>query len=403
MFMRASALLSIPSSNLQHTIGHIDCQACEADRVAMSRTTDLKLLTFKDAAAVCLDDELKFSSLSPRTHEDHLAFVDMLNHFFGGLVLQNIHAGNILNYQKDRLAGRIGRAQGAGPDKINHEVSYLSHVLDKAGLWKTLKPHVNRLVVPKSKRGRALEPEEEKRLVICAASDPRWEVAYCGSMATINCGVGPSEIVHIRLQDVDMRGKVVRIRERVKNQYRERNVPFTATIQWLFSKLLKRYYKICERQGVDPHPDHYILPYLQTANRHNEMRLSAGTPSYDLTKPMSSWRSAWESLREKAGLPWLRRYDLRHHVATKWMEDKEISGDTVESMMGHGTAQMKRDYEHIRNAAKLAALQRHEVKPPRRIIETLEELIELPDVTEAKKPPESAPASARAHAVTKTV
>jgi len=366
--MLTRALLAIPSSSLQHTIGHIDCPACEADRLALIQNTELKLLKFREAAEVCLRDEIG-SSLKPRTHDDHVAFTRRLNHFFADIVLEKIHEGHIFNYQKER-------AKTAGAELINHEVSWLGHVLESAGLWAALKLRVKRLKVQESEAGHALTPEERERLLVCAGSEPRWRVAFLCSLLTVNTGVGPGEIRHIRVKYVDMRNRTLGIMEGVKNDYRMRYVPMDDTIAWICNELLRRHYKICERQETQPDEDFYLLPFLQTAARRGQSISAIKGGSYDLTRPMGSWRSAWESLRKKADLPKLRMYDLRHTVATEWMEDPNISQETIEALMGHATKRMKKRYAHIRDKAKLEALQRHEVPPPR-LLEVSEGRVEL--------------------------
>lgn len=363
-----------------------DCPACLAMKLAVSRTTDLKSLPFKDAAAVFLYDELKLVG-SPghalRTCDDHKTFAATLNRFFAGLVLQEIHEGHVISYQKQRLTGAItGRL--AGPDKINHEVSFLLGLRRKANLPEIPVP---RLHVPKSSRGRALEQHDLERLIVCAASNPRWRVAYLGSLLTVNCAATPGEIRHLRVKDIDMRNKVVKIREGIKNEYRSRNVPFTQTIKWISEQLLKRYELICRKYSIEYSEDHYVLPRLQNRKKYDPTK-----KAYDPALPMLSWRDAWERLRLKAALPKLRMYDLRHHAGTALMEDESVSEMTVESIMGHGTREMKKDYEHIRNRAKKEALERHEVKPAPLLITSVLGLIQveaLPAVVEAAGPPEA--------------
>lgn len=382
MLMRTSALLSIPVSDLQHTIGHVDCHACEADRLALSRTSDLKTLTFKQAAAVCLDDEVRYTGIKPRTHKDHRDFVRRLNTFFAELVVEKIHEGHILNYQ--RL-----RAQTAGPELINHEVSYLAHVLDKAGLWKAIKPRVNRLAVPKKESGKALTPEQCECLVMCASSNPRWSVAYWGTLLSLNIGVGPGEVCHLRVKDVDVRNRMLDIRvdeQSGKNDYRADSYPMNDTMLWVCNRLLKRYYKICAEQGIEPSPEHFVLPYLTSCNK-----FAVEKTGYDPTRPMASWRTAWRSLLKKAGLE-LRSYDLRHTVSTQWQEDAELAPEVVQKLMRHGTKAMKKRYLHLRDKTVANVLERHEVKPAPKMIATEEGFISVPALPAKRKPaPQSVP------------
>lgn len=380
MLMRTSALTTRKDSPaLQHSLNHIaPCPACDAEKAEILRTTDLKDLKFSDAAVVCLEDEIKFTAIAAQTHEDHETFTKRLNKFFGELLLKDIHPGHIRSYQKER-------AQTAGAELINHEVSWLSHVLDKAGLWKELKPHVNRLKVEKSKRGIALTQEQRECVLVCAASNPRWWVAYLCTLLLANVPSGCGEIRKVKVGDVDLKNKVFRIDEGAKNNYRNRRIPMTETIFWIFSQLTDRYLKICERQNETPAPGHYILPFLQTAARRGKTVVAQGMQSYDLNRPMAGYRRAWDSLREKAGVPNMRIYDWRHTKATEFMEDPETSDHTIEELMGQGTKAMKEQYRHIRDSAKLDALERHEVRPVPKVVATAYGLAEVSPL-EPKRP-----------------
>lgn len=361
MLMRTSALLDLSTSALQHTLDHVDCPACEADRLALARSSQLRVLKFRDAALVCLDNELRLKSIKPRTHKDHCDFVRRLNGFFAEIPLEKVHEGHVLNYQKLR-------ARTAGAELINHEVAYLAHVLTEAGLWAELKPKVTRLMVPKSDAGRALEPEEQERLKLCAASNPRWQVAYWATLLTLNLGVGPGEISRLRVQDLDVREGFIDIRvdeETGKNPYREESYPMNDTVRWVSNKLLKRYFAICERQGIEPSGHHFVLPYLPASNHHSPEQIRQG---YDPTRPQASWRSAWRSLTAKAGLP-VRIYDLRHTFSTGIQEDTELSADVVQKLMRHGTKTMKRRYLHLRDQVLLKAVTRHESTPAPMMVE----------------------------------
>lgn len=382
MLMRTSSLLSIPTSDLQHTLGHVDCPACEATRLALIRTTDLRTLKFKDAAARCLDDEIRYTSIKPRTHKDHRDFVRRLNVFFGELVLEKIHEGNVLIYQQER-------ARTAGPELINHEISYFGHVMEKAGLWKALKPNVNRLAVPKKESGQALTAEQRQCLIMCASSNPRWEVAYLGTLLSLNIGVGPGEVCHLRVKDVDVRNRILEIcvdEETGKNDFRADCYPMNDTMLWVSNRLLKRYYKICEREGIEPSPEHFILPYNAGRNQKADCKMTG----HDPTRPQSGWRSAWRALLKKAGIE-IRNYDLRHTFSTELQEDKELAPEVIQKLMRHGTKQMKKRYLHLRDKTVANVLERHEVKPAPRMVETPEGFIEV-SVLPAKRPPASDPA-----------
>ena len=52
--------------------------------------------------------------------------------------------------------------------------------------------------------GRALEPEEHKRLFEAAASNPEWEHVYGAAVLAANTSMRAVEVKHTRRRDVDL-------------------------------------------------------------------------------------------------------------------------------------------------------------------------------------------------------
>ena len=331
---------------LAHTHGHVQCPACEEARALVISPGELARLSFPDAAHVWLSSHKR--QISERTAKDYRDWTKMLTKFFGSLRLDQIHIGHIEQYQAHRLAGTEGLDQ-AGPVCINHELGVLCQILKRAGLWAAIDPHYQPLRIPKSKRNRALTEEEEERLFRIAESNPRWLVAYLCSLITVNTTAGPGEIRKLRLRDVNLgNNPYIQICEGAKNEYRIRPIPLIDTALWAVSQLVER-----ARDLGATHPDHYLLPH----------RAANGETGADPTRPMGSWRKAWESLREADGMPDLRMYSLRHHVITKLLEDENVSERTVIELAGHVSKDMLQRYSHIRMKTKLGALKTLERKP----------------------------------------
>jgi len=70
---------------------------------------------------------------------------------------------------------------------------------------------------------------------------------------------------------------------------------------------------------------------------------------------MASWRTAWRSLRQSAGLPKLRFHDLRHHAITE-LAESQASDSTIMAIAGHVSPKMLHHYSHVRIHAKRTAL-----------------------------------------------
>ena len=130
--------------------------------------------------------------------------------------------------------------------------------------------------------------------------------------------------------------------EGAKNGYRVRALPLNQAAYWALITLLDR----ARAKGATA-PEHYLLP-------HRAAR--AGLPA-DPTRAMDSWKKAWYTLRQAAGLPHLRRYDLRHHAITRLAENPAVSERTLMALAGHVSHKMLERYSHIRLEAKRAAVE----------------------------------------------
>jgi integrase len=167
-------------------------------------------------------------------------------------------------------------------------------------------------------------------------------------MITANTTVGPEEIRCLRLKDIDVAAQTITVREGAKNKYRERTVELNDDALWAVSELLKRAAKM---GALDA--EHYFLPHRAPAE--------GGKP--DPTRPVNSWYGGWYALRKAAGLPTLRRYDLRHDAITRLLEDENVSERTVVEIAGHVSRKMLDRYSHVRSDNRREALDRLARKP----------------------------------------
>jgi integrase len=332
-----------------HTPNHIDCPACNEFLVRIQAPAVRRQMRFAVAAPLWLADHKP--AIAEKTHADYEFLIRSLNRFFGELPLEAVHVGHMNAYSAERT-------KTVGASLVNHELNTLKQVLECAGLWRgqEIAKFYKPLRTPKPTVGQALEPAEEDRLFRVASSNYRWRIAYWCSILTATTTAGPGEIAHLHLNDIsfveDTGGCLgtLRVRDGLKNGFRERLLPLNSSSRWAIAQIMARYYKLCQRLGIAPDPEHYILP----GRKQREL--------FDPMKPMGSWKHAWQSLRKAAGLPKLRMYDLRHHAITKLMEDPDISERTVEEMAGHAlSSRMKKRYSHIRLRPKAEATNKLEL------------------------------------------
>ncbi|ABF42150.1 phage integrase [Candidatus Koribacter versatilis Ellin345] len=367
-----------PATDIQHTLGHIECPACEGTKNQIMMGQYLGEQFFPEAAAVWLRNRKSISESTKKDYRDH---IDHLSTFFGQMRLKDVHIGHVHTYQRSRqeairsskrhLATRHGdrRLNTDGASRINHELSCLGQVLRMAGLWEELRKFYEPLPLPKDSAGMALAEEEERYLFEVAKSRPRWMVAYCCALISRNTTAGPGEIRHLRLGDIELdtpAGNFLRIEEGVKNEFRKRPVPLNNDALKAVRFLLDR---ATQRLGAW-RPEHFLLPH----------RAHEKGSQPDPTRPMGSWKKAHYAMCEEAGkkfprLAHLRLYDYRHTAVTDLLEDPAVSFTTIEHMAGHRlNSNTKRKYDHLRNSAlRVAAdvLNRNhagvtsEIEPPR--------------------------------------
>ena len=232
---------------------------------------------------------------SPRTIEFEEERLISLKRHFGDIPLTGITAKAIAEYQ------RIRHDKGSSNRTINMDVGVLSRVLKSCGRWRALADHVRNLPERQRPVGRALTPEERKRLFDSAASNPEWEHVCCAAVVAANTSMRPVEVKHLRRRDVDLVKKLVYVR-RSKNETSHRVIPLNAPAIAAIARMLERADLLGHME-----PDHFLWPACQWGR-------------YDPTQPMLKWDTAWRALRDAAGLPRFRFHDLRHTVITELAE-----------------------------------------------------------------------------------
>jgi hypothetical protein len=86
---------------IQHTLGHVQCPACEIRRYRMM--SPLASLSFSDAAEEWLVQHRRY--IAARTIADYQQYIKALSQFFK-MQLSEIHIGHIREYQDWRGQGR---------------------------------------------------------------------------------------------------------------------------------------------------------------------------------------------------------------------------------------------------------------------------------------------------------
>jgi integrase len=229
---------------------------------------------------------------------------------------------------------RTRLAEKACGRTINMDLGTLSRAIGKK--WGVLWPNLRKLEERKD-AGRALSPDEEKRLL---AAIPKLRSALVGTFVRVALMTGMrfGEIVSLTWGQVDLSVRVITVGRAKTSSGTGRQIPMN---QDLFKVLSIHAAWFTKRFKVTNQTD-YLFPW--------------GSPfPTDPTCPTTTVKRGWESLREAAGVS-CRLHDLRHTAATK-MAEAGVPESTMLALMGHTSRAMLERYSHIRMAAKREAVE----------------------------------------------
>jgi len=307
--------------------------------------SDMAKWPFDKAAAQWLavrEQQVATNTLSARTYDSERYLLRSLLKGFCGKRLGDITMHDIEAY-------RLRRARTVSPRTVNVEMKILRMILRRAKTWNRLADDYKPLPENKRGPGRALSPEQEMHLFEVASSNPDWDVAYNAAMLAAHTTARGEEIRGLRLADVDPVERTMTIRRSsTKTDAGCRIAPLDKAATWALVRLIER-----ARILGGTNPEHYLFPFYRFRQTKNGE--SPAGSGYDPARPATSWRSAWESLREKAGLPWLRIHDLRHHCIRR-LAESGAPDHVIMSIAGHVSKEMLQHYSHIRMEAKRTAV-----------------------------------------------
>ncbi len=239
------------------------------------------------------------------------------------LLLPDLSEKRVREYIRTRLD------EGAGGRTINMEVGELSRAIGKP--WSQLWPKVRKLEERKDV-GRAISPEEEQKLLEAVLWVRSLLIGAFIRIALLT-GMRAGEITSLTWGQVDFSKRVVTVGRAKTSSGTGRQIPMN---EELFEALTVHAAWFTKRFG-GAEAEHYLFPFGKP------------TPS-DPTRPITDISSAWDSLRERAGVK-CRLHDMRHTVATK-MAEAGTPESTMLALMGHMSRAMLERYSHIPMAAK---------------------------------------------------
>lgn len=266
------------------------------------------------------------SQVSKRMAEYWLENAKPLGRFFGEAKLRQITYGQLADYQNARTDA------GISPKTINGEVSVLRQVLKHARLWHRFSDDYKPLRNYKPPVGQALTPDEQERLFAMAKTRPAWLYAFVATTLSFYCGMRACEIKALRWRDIEFDKTLLHVR-RSKTPAGWRSPTLNATCL----SALRYLHDQASALGYTE-PPHFVFPWHGRDQK------------IDPARGMTSWRTAWRSIRKAAGLNEVRFHDGRHTAITT-LAEKGMPDWVIQAQVGHVAPEMMKTYSHIRREA----------------------------------------------------
>jgi len=275
------------------------------DQEAGRLPTDMAKWTLEKASTEWLAGRANLVAF--QTHRIDRERMKPLLKAFGGLRLVDITSQHVRGYQHRRMNQVSTRT-------INLETKVLRMILRSVKLWSRIADDYKPLRENRRGPGKALSPEQEQHLFSVASSRDAWQAAYYAGLLAANTTARSCELKGLRLADVDLLSDTLTIRRvSTKTDAGCRVIPLNEKAVWACARLMER-----GRELGATEPEHYLFP-ASSFRRTKEPNASGS--GYDPTQPQKTWRTAWRSLTEEAGLKGLRFHDLRHHCITRLAEE----------------------------------------------------------------------------------
>ncbi len=255
----------------------------------------------------------------------------------GRLAKVKRHLGEVVlsDLTEERIKSYIRLRQGeeASGRTINMELGELSRAIGQP--WSLLWPKVRKLEERKDV-GRALSPEEQKRLLagLEHRHTPHLQTLIPLLLLT---GMRAGEALSLTWGQVDLIGKSITVGRAKTSNGTGRVIPINDDL----GHVLARHRGWFEDRFGPSQSDHHLFPWGKP------------TPS-DPTRHATDITWGWDQLRKDTGVA-CRIHDLRHSFATRLAENG-VPESTMLALLGHMSRSMLERYSHIRMTAKREAV-----------------------------------------------
>lgn len=239
----------------------------------------------------------------------------------------------VKRYQRDRLAAK------AGPKTINDEVQLLLRLCGDQGelIRATLRrDKALKLQLPPSP-GRPYSADEKARMLE-EAQKLRTPQMHAALALDLNTGLRDKELRQIRWEQIDLvHRKALTVGKSKTEAGTGRIIPLNETAI----------------AALEAHASWYIRRFGEC--KPEWFVFAFGTPlPKDPTRPITSFKTAWTKVREKAGVKG-RWHDNRHTLVTE-LSESSAGDEVIMSIAGHVSRAMLSRYSQVRLEAKRRAL-----------------------------------------------
>lgn len=278
---------------------------------------------------------------APKTYVAASLDVGHLKAHFSAYLLVDISAVEVAEYVSAR------RGKKAADKTIRNEIGTLRGILKHYKLWAALKDDGVRLPTGQdSEAGMALTRQQEAELIqACAASRSR-SLLPAVTLA-LSTGLRHDELRLLRWKQIDFENESLHVGRSKTDAGAGRPVHLNKRAIVALKEWAAQFPK---RKA-----SHYVFPSERIGFSGDEEIPQVFDT--DPTKAISSWKTAWISAKEKAGVE-CRFHDLRHTAVTRLLEAGQPFA-VVAEIMGWSaatTVRMAKRYGHIGDSVRRRAM-----------------------------------------------
>jgi integrase len=304
----------------------------------MQTTADWIALPLEEAMMGWL--ETRVDHVSEKTHHEYKLNIKTLTRFYTKEADRHHQARKLSQFQSPAQleAYQKWRIKQCGAPAINHELGVLQQILRRIGVWEDkFEKYYQPLPLPNRRRGRSIEEAEREQLWGIMHSNHDWDALRLFLTIMINSTASPSETMRLKLGDVILKNRYFEVgNSGAKNRDRVRNIPFNDESETAFREAIGR----AKILGAHE-PWHYLFPKRISGNH------------YDPMKHQTTFRTAWDKVKAVAikqgmAIARLRMEDMRHSAGSRLWANPQVAASTAQNLMGHGSEQMKKYYDHVR-------------------------------------------------------